>query len=63
MMTVQVPNASHILCIFKEFVHIWSGRGYDSEKPLIKPYLSGVFDSIKALNQEMFIFKFYSFEF
>jgi len=45
--TVQVPNPSKIPCIFKDVVHIWSGRGYLNGKPLIKPYLSGVFGSIK----------------
>jgi len=28
--TVQVPNSSKVPCIFKDFVHIWSGRGYQN---------------------------------
>jgi hypothetical protein len=61
--TIQVPNPSKIPCIFKDFVHIWSGRGYDAGMPLIKPYLSGVFGSIKYLqNTKQFIFKELMFE-
>ena len=46
-MSIQVPNPSHIPCIFKDLVHIWSGRGYKNRKPLIILFIRGFwFDKV-----------------
>lgn len=49
-MCLPVPNQSHFPCIFKDLVHIWSGRVQKRKRLIFKRFFCFKFEQIQLIN-------------